>query len=63
LDAARQQAYHTVSLISVGDSATFWLAQGFQRHSEIALPGGYGPEATYMSARLPPPPYLRPSKP
>ncbi|MFI2710578.1 GNAT family N-acetyltransferase [Micromonospora sp. NPDC018662] len=49
---ARRQAYRTVSLVAVGDSAGFWTARGFRRHPEITLPAGYGPGAAYMSRPL-----------
>jgi ornithine decarboxylase len=49
LTAARAQAYEMISLVSVAGSRTFWSAQGFRPHSQIAPPAGYGPDATYMS--------------
>jgi predicted N-acetyltransferase YhbS len=47
--AARAQAYEMISLVSVAGSGRFWSAHGFSPHLQIALPDGYGPDATYMS--------------
>lgn len=52
LTAARQHAYDTVSLVSVGDSAAFWVAQSFHTHREVKLPAAYGSGAAYMSRPL-----------
>ena len=50
--AARAQAYEMISLVSVGGSRRFWSAHGFSPYLELALPDGYGPDATYMSRPL-----------
>jgi GNAT superfamily N-acetyltransferase len=50
--AARAQAYEMISLVSVAGSRSFWSARGFSPQSPIALPAGYGPDATYMSRPL-----------
>jgi predicted N-acetyltransferase YhbS len=47
--AAGAQAYEMISLVSVGGSRRFWSAHGFRPHLQIAPPGSYGPDATYMS--------------
>ena len=47
--AARSLRYERISLVAVGGTAGFWSAQGFDAQPRVALPGGYGPGAVYMS--------------
>ncbi|MFC5105138.1 hypothetical protein [Kibdelosporangium philippinense] len=49
---ARSRSYNRISLIAVAGSATFWSANGFQPHPEIALPASYGANAMYMSTAI-----------
>jgi len=46
---ARSSMYERISLIAVGGSETFWSANGYDAHHEVALPGSYGTNAVYMS--------------
>jgi GNAT superfamily N-acetyltransferase len=46
---AESLRYQRISLCAVSDSAGFWAANGYTAHPEITLPGGYGPNAVYMS--------------
>lgn len=46
---ALERAYERISLVAVGGSATFWSANGYLGHPEVALPGSYGADAVYMS--------------
>ena len=48
-DTARSFRYERISLVAVGGSAGFWSAQGYRAQPRVALPGGYGPDAVYMS--------------
>ncbi|MEV4276878.1 GNAT family N-acetyltransferase [Actinoplanes xinjiangensis] len=49
---ARSQAYRRISLVSVGGTAGFWTVCGFGPHTDVALPGSYGPDAVYMSRAI-----------
>ena len=44
--------YERISLVAVSGSATFWAANGFRGHPEVALPTSYGPDALYMSRTI-----------
>ncbi|NDZ82249.1 GNAT family N-acetyltransferase [Streptomyces sp. SID10853] len=46
---ARSKTHERISLISVAGSETFWSANGYAAHRDIALPGSYGANAVYMS--------------
>ncbi|MET9534307.1 MULTISPECIES: GNAT family N-acetyltransferase [unclassified Streptomyces] len=46
---ARSTTHERISLISVAGSETFWSANGYAAHRDIALPGSYGTNAVYMS--------------
>jgi ribosomal protein S18 acetylase RimI-like enzyme len=50
--AARSDVYNRISLVAVGGSDAFWLANGYREHPEIALPDSYGPNALYMSKAI-----------
>ncbi|MFE7463786.1 GNAT family N-acetyltransferase [Streptomyces sp. NPDC057499] len=50
---AAAKGYGTVSLVAVGGSDTFWAANGFRPHREVAPPAGYGTDAVYMSMAVP----------
>jgi len=50
---ARSRGYDRISLVAVGRSQRFWSARGFAGHPGAARPGGYGPNAVYMSKALP----------
>lgn len=47
--AAVSKTHERISLISVAGSETFWSANGYAAHRDIALPGSYGTNAVYMS--------------
>jgi ribosomal protein S18 acetylase RimI-like enzyme len=49
---ARSNSYERISLVSVGSSGTFWCANGYHPHADIALPASYGPKAMYMSRAI-----------
>jgi ribosomal protein S18 acetylase RimI-like enzyme len=46
---AGSRMYERISLIAVAGSETFWSANGYNAHREIALPRSYGTNAVYMS--------------
>jgi ribosomal protein S18 acetylase RimI-like enzyme len=46
---AGSKMYEHISLIAVGGSETFWSANGYNAHPEVALPMSYGTNAVYMS--------------
>ncbi|WP_405780109.1 GNAT family N-acetyltransferase [Streptomyces sp. NBC_00859] len=46
---ARSKTHERISLISVAGSETFWSANGYAAHRDVALPGSYGTNAVYMS--------------
>ncbi|BEL01913.1 hypothetical protein Q0Z83_001040 [Actinoplanes sichuanensis] len=48
----RTRAYQRISLVSVGGTAGFWTACGFQPHRDTELPVSYGPGAVYMSRAI-----------
>lgn len=50
---ARSRGYERISLVAVGRSERFWSARGFAEHPGAVRPGGYGPNAVYMSKALP----------
>ncbi|MEU9317851.1 GNAT family N-acetyltransferase [Streptomyces sp. NPDC048295] len=50
---ARSQGYEEISLVAVSGSDTFWAANGYRAHREVAPPSGYGPDAVYMSRPVP----------
>ena len=47
--AARSRKHDRISLIAVGGSDSFWSANGYRAHHEVALPSSYGEKAVYMS--------------
>jgi predicted N-acetyltransferase YhbS len=49
---ARSNAYERISLVAVGGSDTFWSANGYRTHPELALPASYGANAVYMSREI-----------
>jgi ribosomal protein S18 acetylase RimI-like enzyme len=46
---AGSKMYERISLIAVAGSETFWSANGYNAHHEVALPKSYGANAVYMS--------------
>jgi ribosomal protein S18 acetylase RimI-like enzyme len=46
---AGSKMYERISLIAVAGSETFWSANGYNGHHEVALPKSYGANAVYMS--------------
>jgi ribosomal protein S18 acetylase RimI-like enzyme len=46
---AGSKKYERISLIAVAGSETFWSANGYNAHHEVALPKSYGANAVYMS--------------
>ncbi|GID33031.1 GNAT family N-acetyltransferase [Paractinoplanes brasiliensis] len=46
---AQAQAYEGISLVAVDGLAGFWSSHGFRPHADVPPPGGYGPDAVYMS--------------
>ncbi|MDI5965657.1 GNAT family N-acetyltransferase [Streptomyces sp. SL13] len=53
LSTARTHGYRSVSLVAVAGTETFWAANGFTGHREIALSEGYGANSAYMSMTVP----------
>ncbi|MFK0115356.1 GNAT family N-acetyltransferase [Streptomyces sp. NPDC090994] len=52
---ARVRGDERISLVAVGGSDRFWTARGFVPHPDVTPPGGYGPDAVYMSRPVPAP--------
>lgn len=50
---AGRRSYERISLVAVGGADTFWSANGFHPHTEVALPRSYGSDAVYMSRAVP----------
>ncbi|MFE6665185.1 GNAT family N-acetyltransferase [Streptomyces sp. NPDC057697] len=50
---AASTGYGTISLIAVLGSDTFWTANGYRAHREVAPPASYGADAVYMSRPVP----------
>ncbi|WP_405717124.1 GNAT family N-acetyltransferase [Streptomyces sp. NBC_00046] len=50
---AGAKGYEGISLIAVSGSDTFWSANGYRAHREVAPPTGYGADAVYMSRTVP----------
>ncbi|MDX6332640.1 MAG: hypothetical protein QOI83_5025 [Streptomycetaceae bacterium] len=46
---AGSKMYERISLIAVAGSETFWSANEYKAHHEVALPRSYGANAVYMS--------------
>ncbi|MFG2628566.1 GNAT family N-acetyltransferase [Streptomyces sp. NPDC048473] len=50
---AGSKGYDEISLIAVSGSDTFWSANGYKAHHEVAPPRNYGTDAVYMSRSVP----------
>jgi ribosomal protein S18 acetylase RimI-like enzyme len=50
--SAQANHFQSISLVAVGGSEPFWLAQGYNRCADIELPVGYGEQAVYMQMRI-----------
>ncbi|MFF9347850.1 GNAT family N-acetyltransferase [Streptomyces sp. NPDC014734] len=50
---AASKGYDGISLIAVSGSDTFWAANGYRAHPDVAPPPGYGTDAVYMSRTVP----------
>ncbi|WP_327370423.1 GNAT family N-acetyltransferase [Streptomyces sp. NBC_01217] len=50
---AGSKGYEGISLIAVSGSATFWSANGYRAHHDVAPPRSYGADAVYMSRSVP----------
>ena len=48
-EVARSRTHERISLVAVGGSDSFWSANGYSAHHEVALPSSYGADAVYMS--------------
>jgi len=51
--AAGSRQHNRISLIAVGGSDSFWSANGYRAHHEVALSSSYGEKAVYMSKAVP----------
>ncbi|MEU5089994.1 GNAT family N-acetyltransferase [Streptomyces sp. NPDC021356] len=50
---AAQRGYERMSLVAVAGLEGFWRRQGYRPRHDVEVPPGYGPDALYMSIRLP----------
>jgi ribosomal protein S18 acetylase RimI-like enzyme len=50
--SAQAKHFQSISLVAVGGSEPFWLAQGYRRCADVELPVGYGEQAVYMQMRI-----------
>lgn len=51
-ETGRAARYRSLSLVAVQGSRPLWSRMGYRARPEVALPGGYGAEAIYMTKSL-----------
>lgn len=52
-ETAGVRGFATISLVAVAGKEPFWRANGYHAHPATPVPPDYGPDAVYMSARVP----------